>query len=132
MESLTYIPERFAHFLFSVAEQAASDVGQFDPDKVNDQLRVAFQASQVRRKSSRHEDLKAKRRKGAKGKKGRRRGEEHPFTTTEEDEDSKADDEESLRETTAFHDTMVEYMEFDAQGNEIREKSDDNMSVDDE
>ncbi len=100
LDSLTYIPDRFAHFLFNVAKLAASEVGGFDPDKTRDQLRVAFQASSVTKKKKRRHDIEEKRQPP---KKRRKR---IPCTSSED---------EGLREETegrAFHDTLVDYEEF--------------------
>ncbi len=97
-EQLTYIPERFANFLFGVAEVASYDHGSFDPDKVRDQLRVAFQASQVKRKKRRYTDREQKR-----PKKRRRRATGAATSTSSSDED------EELRDDSVFHSTLVPF-----------------------
>ncbi len=84
-----------------VAEVAASEHGGFDPDKVTDQLRVAFQASQVKRKRTRFTDKDKPRPKRRKGQKRRRAG-DGVFTTTSEDE-------EELRDDSVFHQTLVPF-----------------------
>ena len=96
------MPDRFAHFLFSVCRLASTDVGGFDPNKCKDQLRVAFQASQVARKKRRHHELGGKREP-----KPKKRKKDFDSTTSEEDE--------GLREDIgdrAFHDTLVDFDEF--------------------
>ncbi len=102
MAHLIYIPEKFATLLFGVAEQAAADQGFHNPDKIRDQLRVAFQACNVKRKNRPEEDPSKK------GKKRRRRtyGDEEPWSTDSESEQSQ------LRLHDDFEHTLVEYTSY--------------------
>ncbi len=70
---------------------------------MNDQFRVAFQASTVGKKVKRkHGPVKS----ASKAKKAR--------TEQPGDDDSKGeDDEDQLRENTAFYDTLVDFEEYD-------------------
>ncbi len=80
--------------------QVAGEVTVVDPDKIQDQLRVAFQACTVMKKRKRHHDIDRKR----PAKKRRQ-----IFSSSEENE------EENLREETeepAFQDTLVDYEEY--------------------
>ncbi len=97
LDALTYIPTRFATFLMGVAEVAGSDAGGFDPEKVADQLRVGFQASQVRkRKDRRHTEADTPTKKGRK-----RRRTSDIFSSSDE----------NLRDAdvSAFHSTLVPF-----------------------
>ena len=108
LAQLIYIPEKFATFLYGVAEQAAQDSGYFNPDKIHDQLRVAFQASSVK-KRNRPESDPAKR-----GKKKRRKYGE-VFTSTEDEEDEDEDnnqDKSELRLHEDFDNTLVDYTSY--------------------
>ena len=98
------MPSRFAYFLYDVAMQASSDVGGFNPTHVLDQLRVAFQASQVGKKKTRHEDVDAPRAK-------RRKTKKHVVFTSSSDEPQPDDDkdDEQLRDESDFHHTLVHY-----------------------
>ncbi len=102
LESLTYIPDRFSHFLLCVAQQASSEVGGFDPEKVRDQFRVAFQASTVVKKRKRTHELKASKKRKIDASKA----------SSSADPNGDNDD-EGLRSETVFHDTLVEYEDFD-------------------
>ncbi len=83
-----------------MAEVAASDAGNFNPDKVRDQLRVCFQASQVRKRKKIFREKDAKRpRRSRKGKR-----DESLFTTSDEDEVD-----EELRDDSAFQNTLVPF-----------------------
>ncbi len=104
LTSLVYIPQKLADFLIGAAELAAFDQGGCNPDKVRDQLRVAFQASQVaKRNRPEHDPAK-------KGKKKPRRGE---IFTSSSSEDATADEsKESLRMHEDFEDTLVDYESY--------------------
>ena len=79
-----------------MAEVAGSDAGAFNPNKVRDQLRVGFQASQVVKRKRRNTD---KEQKPPKRRRKRKAG-ESLFTSS---------DEEELRDDSVFQDTLVPY-----------------------
>ena len=119
LDNLAYIPAKLATFLYGVAELAAYDHGGADPDKVNDQLRVAFQASQVRKRKLPERDLDKveKKRKRKKTRRGRKSS--SIFTSSEEEEED-----EELRVHEDFENTLVDYKSY-------LEEEDNGQMVDD-
>ena len=83
---------------------AAFDVGGFNEKKVNDQLRIAFQASQVKRKATRHMDTDTPRKK-------RRRTKKTDISWTSSDEEGEKSA-ENLREDDSFQTLHIPYTSY--------------------
>ncbi len=123
MSNLIYIPERMAIFLFGVAETASRKYGGFNPEKAEEQLRVAFQASVVRKRNPAETDENAPRSKRTK--RGTKKGKRAVFSSTEEDEEESSNQEDEDYEVGRFaedfHDTLVDYRSYLATDDEAEE-----------
>ena len=113
MHKLLYIPQRLATFLFGVAQTASLKFGGFNPEKAEEQLRVAFQASQVAKRPR----LDAE---GRPVKSKRKRRDESLFTTSEEEE-GEDDEDEAARYAENYEHTLVDYESYLASDNDVAE-----------
>ncbi len=113
MSNLTYMPERMATFLFGVAETASIKFGGFNPSKVEEQLRVAFQASVVRKRNRAETDESASRKKT---RRARKRGGAFASSSSDDDDGEEAgesdEQQEEARYAEDFHDTLVDYQSY--------------------
>ena len=113
MKNLVYIPERLATFLFGVAQSAAVKFGGFNPEKAEEQLRVAFQASQVAKRPMLDAEGKPVK---------KRRRDDAVFTTSEEEGSDDDEDSSALRFADNFEHTLVDYRSYlasDSEDNDI-------------